>query len=83
MNQTSTSKHSSQRPNEVILLIMADGKKCHYLGVEILCRLSRGIASKHSGDYCCVYCLFSLKTANKHKSRKTFVRITLLSHTTQ
>ena len=45
------SKHSFKRENQVILLMITDGKKWHYLAVKKLSVLFRGITSNHVGDF--------------------------------
>ena len=45
------SKHNFKRENQVILLMITDGKKWHYLAVKSLSALFRGITSKHVGDF--------------------------------
>ena len=41
---------------------------CHYLAVKVLPILSRGITSKHHGDFCYFNCLYSFITENNLKS---------------
>ena len=45
------SKHNVKRENQVILLMITDGKKWHYLAVKSLPALLRGITSNHDGDF--------------------------------
>ena len=45
------SKYNLNRENQVILLMITDGKKCHYLVLKKLSVLLRGITSKHVGDF--------------------------------
>ena len=40
------SKHNFKRENQVILLMITDGKKWHYLTVKTLSALLRGVTSK-------------------------------------
>ena len=40
-----------KRKNQVILLMITDGEKYHYLAVKILSRLLYGITSNHHGDF--------------------------------
>ena len=47
----SKSKHNFKRKNQVILLMITDGKKWHYLAVKSLSALLRGITSNHNGDF--------------------------------
>ena len=47
------SKHNFKRENQVILLMITDGKKWHYLAVKSLLPLLRGITSNHDGDFYC------------------------------
>ena len=48
---TYVSKHNCDRENQVILLMITDGKNWHYLPVKKLPELFRGITSKHVGDF--------------------------------
>ena len=45
------SKHNFKRENQVILLMITDGKKWHYLAVKSLPAFLRIIASNHKGDF--------------------------------
>ena len=47
------SKYNLTRENQVILLMITDGEKWHYLAVKILSVLFKGITSKHEGDFYC------------------------------
>ena len=47
------SKYNRKRKNQVILLMITDGEKYHYLAVKILSRLLYGITSNHHGDFYC------------------------------
>ena len=67
------SKHNLNCENQVILLMITDGKKLHYLVVKKLSALSRGIKSKHNGDFCCLNCFCSYSTENKSKKHKKVV----------
>ena len=49
------SKYNLNRENQVILLMITDGEKWHYLAVKSLSALFRGITSKHVGDFYCVH----------------------------
>ena len=53
------SKYNSKRKNQVILLMITDGKKWHYLAVKSLSALLRGITSKHVGDFYYLNCFHS------------------------
>ena len=61
------SKYNRKHENQVELLMIIDGKKCHYLAlksiptadgysrsIEGLSRLLRGITSNHNGDFYCL-----------------------------
>ena len=63
-------KHNLERENQVILLMITDGKKWHYLAVKKLSALFRGISSNHKGDFYCLNCFFSYSAENKLKKRK-------------
>ena len=56
------SKHNFKRENQVILLMITDGKKWHYLAVKRLPALLRGTASNHDGDVYCLNCFHSHST---------------------
>ena len=63
------SKYNLSRKNKVILLIITDGKKWHYLTVRRLGALLRGVTSKHEGDFYCLNCSHSYaseKSLEKH-----------------
>ena len=53
------SKYNLKRKNLVILLMMTDGKKWHYLAVKGLSALPRGITSKLDGEFYCLNCFHS------------------------
>ena len=59
------SKYNLIRHNQIILLMISNGKNWHYLAVKSLSRLLRGITSNHDGDYYCLNCFHSIRTENK------------------
>ena len=64
------SKHNFKRENQVILLMITDGKKWHYLAVKSLSALLRGITSNHNGDFYCLNCFHSYSTKEKLKKHE-------------
>ena len=65
------SKHNLKRKNQVILLMISDDKKLHYLAVKSLTALLKGVISNHVGDFYCLNCFHAYTTKNrleKHKS---------------
>ena len=56
---TYKSKYSLTRENELILLMITDGKKSHYLTVRRLSALFKGIPTKHDGDFYSLNCFHS------------------------
>ena len=64
------SKRNLNRENQVIILMITDGKKWHYLAVKKLSALLRGITSKHDGDFYCLNCLHSYRTKDKLKEHE-------------
>ena len=64
------SKYNLESENQVILLMITDGKKWNYLAVKKLSALLRGITSKHEGDFYCLNCFHSFRTENKLKKHK-------------
>ena len=63
-------KHNNKRKNQVILLMITDGKKWHYLAVKSLSSLLRGVISNHNGDFYCLNCFHSYSTGNKLKNHE-------------
>ena len=51
MRQAYISKYNSKLDSQVILLMITDGEKWHYLAVKNISRLLRGITSNHDGDF--------------------------------
>ena len=61
------SRHNSNCENQVILLMMTDGKKWQLSCCKKLSALFKGITSKHKGDFYCLNCFHSYSTENKLK----------------
>ena len=64
------SKYNLTPENQVILLMITDGKKWHYVAVTSLSKLLRGITSNHNGDFYCLDCFRAYTTENKLESHK-------------
>ena len=64
------SKYDLEIENQVILLMITDGKKWHYLALKKLSALFRGITSKHVGDFYCLNCFHSYCTKDKLKKHE-------------
>ena len=64
------SKYSLTPENQVILLMIADGEKWHYLTVKRLSALFRGITGNNNGDFYCLNCFQLYTTKNKLKKHK-------------
>ena len=62
------SKHNFKCENQVILLMITDGEKWHYLALKSLSALLRGITSNHNGDFYC----FNYFIEHKRKTQKTW-----------
>ena len=62
------SKHNPNHERQVILLIITNGEGWHF--IKKVPALSRGIKSKHHGDFYCLNCLNSFSTENKRESHK-------------
>ena len=65
------SKYNLKHENQVILLMITDGEKWHYLAVKKLSILLRGITSKHNGNFYRLNCFNSYSTnekLNKHRN---------------
>ena len=70
MRHACKSKYNLERENQVVLLMISDSKKWHYLAVKSLSALFRQIISKHAGDFYCLNCFQSYTTENKLKKHK-------------
>ena len=64
------SKHNNKREKQVILLMIGDGKKYHYLAVTNLSALLQKISSNHKEDFYCLNCFNSYTTKNKLKEHE-------------
>ena len=77
------SKYNRKCKNQVVLLMIADGKKWHYLGLKSVLtvsrynrpvisssRLLRGITSNNNGGFYCLNCLHSCHTDNVLKKHE-------------
>ena len=73
------SKYNLTRENQVILLMITDGEKWHYLAVKRLSALFRGITSKHDGDFYCLNCFQSYTMEKNLKSIKKSARIMIIA----
>ena len=64
------SKNNLTCDKQVILLMITDAEKWHYLTVKNLPGLLRGITSTHKEDFYCLNCFRSYRTLNKLKVHK-------------
>ena len=64
------SEHNNKHKKQVILLMITDGKKWHYLAVTNLSALLQGNSSNHEGDFYCLNCFNSYTTKNKLKEHE-------------
>ena len=66
------SKHDSTRKKQIILLMISNKEKkgWHYLVVNKLHTLARGIKSKHHGGFYCLSYLHTFRTENELKSHE-------------
>ena len=83
INLAYKSKYNRKRENQVVLLMITNSKKWHYIAlksertddgfnrsIESLSRLFRGITSNHYRDFYCLNCLHSFRTDNALKRHK-------------
>ena len=59
------SKYNLTRENQVILLMITDGEKWHYLTVRSLSALLREVTGKNHGEFYCLNCFRAYTTENK------------------
>ena len=64
------SEHNNKRKKQVILLMITDGKKWHYLAVTNLYALLQGNSSNYVGDFYCLNCLNSYNIKKKVKEHE-------------
>ena len=64
------SKHNLTYENQIILLMITDGEKWHYLTVKNVSGLLRGITSNHVGDFYCLNCFCAYSTKHKFEAHK-------------
>ena len=64
------SKHNLTRENQVIILMITDGEKWHYLAIKSLSALFREITDNNHRDFYCLTCFQSYTTENKLKKHK-------------
>ena len=64
------SKNNLTCDKQIILLMITNGKKWHYLTVKNLPGLLRRIASTHKEDFYCLNCFHSYRTRNKLEAHK-------------
>ena len=70
LNIAYKSKNNLTHKRQIILLMISDGQKWHYLVVKNLSGLLRGITSNHKEDFYCLNCFHSYRTENKLESHK-------------
>ena len=68
------SKHNLTREKQVILLVITDGEKWHYLAVKRLSALLNGITANHNEDFYCLNCFHVHTTENI----KRYVKIMII-----
>ena len=64
------SKYNLIRENQVILLLITDGEKWHYLAVKSLTALLRLKTGNNHGDFYCLNCFRAYTTENKLETHK-------------
>ena len=64
------SKNNLTQERQIILLMISDGQKWHYLVVKNLSGLLRGITSNHKENFYCLNCFHSYSTENKIEAHK-------------
>ena len=73
ITQAYKSKYNLNPENQIILLIITDGKKWHYLAVKRLYALLRGITFNNNGEFYCLNCFHPYSTKDKlEKHKKVF-----------
>ena len=73
------SKYNLTREIQVILLMITDGEKWHYLAVKSLSALFREITGNSHGDFYCLNCFGHTLRKMNLKSIKKFVKIMIIA----
>ena len=69
------SKYNLTYDKQIILLMITEGEKWHYLVVKNLSGLLEGITSTHMNVFYCLSCFHSYRTKNKLESHKKICEI--------
>ena len=64
------SKYNLTPENQLILLMITDGEKWHYLALKCFSGVFREITGNNNGDFYCLNCFQSYTTENKLKKHK-------------
>ena len=72
------SKNNLTYDKQIILLMITDGKKWHYLTVKTISGLFERITSNHYGDFYCLNCFHSYRTKNKLEAHKKCVKTMII-----
>ena len=78
LNIAYESKNNLTQEKQIILLMISDGQKWHYLVVKNLSGLLRGITSNHKEDFYCLNCFHSDRTENKLEAHKKYVKTMII-----
>ena len=73
------SKYNLTRENQVIPLLITDSEKWHYLTVESLSALLRGITGNNNGNFYCLNCFQSYTTEIMLKKHQKYPRIMIIA----
>ena len=76
------SKYNLTYNKQIILLMITDGEKWHYLVVNNLSRLLRGVTSNHYNGFYCLNCFHSYKTKNKLEAHKKICEMPIKGNNT-
>ena len=72
------SKYNLTYNKQIILLMITDGEKWHYLVVNNLSILLRGITSNYHDGFYCLNCFHSYRTKNKLEAHKKYVKTMII-----
>ena len=72
------SKNNLTQERQIILLMVSDGQKWHYLVDKNLSGLLRGITSNHKEDFYCLNCFRSYSTKDNLEAHKKYVKTMII-----
>ena len=78
ITHTYKSKYNLNRENQIIILMITDGEKWHYLAVKSLSALLREITGNNNGDFYCLIFFAHILQKIDLKNIKTYAKTIII-----